>query len=75
MEKKYNDFITNMSNAGWTISIKTNENKEIEGWICHDSWVTDNLYASKPLPTFSAHTIENLLDNIMDYFNINNRNS
>jgi hypothetical protein len=66
MEEKYKKFLSDANKAGYEINILS-KNDKFEGWICHDSWVTNNLYAARALPQFHGYSIENILDHIMDY--------
>lgn len=67
MDEKYNQFIKSMGDAGWDISI-TLEKGEVDACICHKSWVTDDIYQSRALPTFRGENLEDVLDKIIQYF-------
>lgn len=47
---------------GWLISLRVEDDGHVELSICRPEWVTDNLYAAVPLPTYYYSSIENLLE-------------
>jgi hypothetical protein len=59
--------LLNLTKRGWSFDIKLEKGK-VYGYICHDSWVTKDLYQARPLPSFEANTISEIYDEFLKYF-------
>jgi len=60
------EFAKFLSERGYTAQA-TFDNDEWTLSICHDSWITPNLYASLALPTWRSPCLELILPFVMQY--------
>lgn len=52
---------------GYILDVHTKEDGTVEASICHKSWITNNLYQARPLPTWKAATMFYLMPQIEAY--------
>ena len=65
--QKYANMSQDLMDNGWTINFKFEKNK-CQAWVCHETWLTKNLYAGYTLPQFDGEDMEDACSQIHEYF-------
>jgi leucyl-tRNA synthetase len=62
MDEKYENMMDALADRGYTVDIRSEGKRQWKLLWCHESWISHDLYQSRPLPVIEGKSMSEVLE-------------